>query len=191
MSEAAEAPKKKGKLPMIVVMLVVLLAGGFFGMKMKGGGEKKEPEIKLGEIHELEPFLVNLSNPSDYVHTKISLQTKEGFDKKGFEKNLAAVRDAIIAVVGSKRMSQVNTEVGRALLKREIAAKVNAALLMLDPKKEEEKDKDDKKSQKDDKKESKESNEVEEPSEPEHPDWDSDTGPVLKVYFTEFTTQQG
>lgn len=175
--EVTEAPKKKGKLPVIIIMLVVLLGGGFFGLKMKGGGEKKKPEIKLGEMHEIEEFLVNLSNPTDYLHLKLSLQTAEGFKKEEIEKNMAALRDAVLAVLASKRITEVNTEDGKVLLKRELAERLNQVLKMLDK--------------------SKTSKKPEAPAKVEkgkklvHPEWDSDTGPVLKIYFTDFTTQQG
>ncbi len=178
--EVTEAPKKKGKLPVIIIMLVVLLGGGFFGMKMKGGGDKKKPEIKLGEMHEIEEFLVNLSNPTDYLHLKLSLQTAEGFKKEEIEHNMAALRDAVLGVLASKRITEVNTEDGKIILKRELAARLNQVLEMLDKSKSSKKEEESEKEEKQEK-----------PKKLVHPEWDSDTGPVLKIYFTDFTTQQG
>lgn len=90
---------------------------------------------------------------------------------------MPAVRDAILTTLSGKGLNEVSSEKAKIKLKREIAAAVNKVLLELNASAEE-KHKKKKKGESD-----------EPPEEPEYPDWDSDTGPVLKVYFTKFATQ--
>lgn len=171
------APKKKGKLPLILALVVLLGGGGFF-MKMKGGPPVKE-EITLGTIEPLEEFLVDLNNRQVYLRVEIALHLKKGFEKKSFDENLMPIRDAIILRLRSKNPSELSSTGGLVRLKHQIAADINRSLEKLVHKDEKAKDSKDKDAKdKDDK-----------PKEREHPDWDSDEGPVLKVYFKSFATQ--
>lgn len=199
MAEAAKeaAPKKKGKMPMILALVVMLGAGGFFGMKLGGGKEKQEPKIELGEIVPLGEFLVNLNDGRTFLKTDIAVHVAKdqhleagegggGGHGGGAAEPPAPVRDAVIAVLTSQDLSTVTSPAGKAALKKAIAKAINAAVPHHD---EESKDKkgDTKKGAKatkghDDHGEGKE--EVVDET------WDSQSGPVLKVYFTSFATQQ-
>jgi len=187
--QASEAPaKKKGKLPMVLILAVVLGAGGFFGMKMRGGGEKKkEPEIKLGATAEIkEEFLSNMAERSSYVRTKISLQLKEGFEAKKIEEEMPAIQDAINMKLQSTSVKEVATLEGMRRLKRDLAASINKILNEHSDEKKDESS--DEKDDKDKKKKKKEKEKDDEPEEiPEG--WDSAKGPVLKVLFVSFATQ--
>ena len=183
MSEAAEPQKKKkSKLPMIIMLVVVLLGGGFFATK--GKGEKAEPEVKLGAIEPLGEFLVNLSDGRTYLRAEISVHVadtkKIGAGPKHDDYTVA--RDAVIAVLKSKSLKQVSTEKGIAELKKEIAKAINKSI----PDDDEKGKKKRKKKKKDEDEEEEEESEEEES---EHDDWDSETGPALKIYFTNFATQ--
>ena len=201
MSEEAETPietadeppkKKKSKLPIILVLVLVLGGGGFFAMKMRGGGKAK-PEIKLSKEKpaELKEFLVNLRDQGVYCRTEIAFGLAEGAKPTVIDDHEAAVRDAINLRITSKKLSDVNTVEGLMQLKRDIATDVNK--ILAEPTEEQKPDDanadgtDDatppKKDAKDPKAES------DKPTAPVHPDWDSDTGPVLKVYFNSFATQ--
>ena len=171
------APKKKGKLPVLIALVAVLGAGGFFAMKMKGGGAKHKAE--LGEIVKLDEILVNLKEPNTYARTDISLQLQKGFEKKKLEDKVDAVRDAIILRLSSKSLREVNTLEGKLELKREIAGSINAMISGDAHGASESKGQDQEKGV----------SEKKEPKKPTNPDWDSDTGPVLKVYFANFATQ--
>jgi flagellar FliL protein len=176
-----EAKKKKGKLPVILLLIVVLGAGGFFGMRMKGGPPPKKPEIKLGEIVSIDEFLLNLRDGKTYLRTQIAFHVKEGFKKEELDRALPAVRDTIIAVLTSKSIGEVSTVKGKEQLKTQIAESVNSVLEELAPeaapstKVKEVTVDNEGKSQKS--------------SAPKNLAWQSDTGPVLKVYFTSFATQ--
>ncbi|MEJ5171648.1 MAG: flagellar basal body-associated FliL family protein [Fimbriimonadales bacterium] len=179
-AEAAAGKKGGGKLPILIVLALVLGAGGFFAMKMKGGGEAKaEPEVKLGKIEELDEFLVNLSGGTSYLRARIALHLAEGTKEEEVKGSIPAIRDAIILTLTNKTLREVETLDGKRKLKREIAAKVNGLLHGLSH---------EKPGDKDEEKKSKKDAEASD-GEPKHPDWDSDEGPVLKVYLTDFATQ--
>lgn len=183
MSEAApkEEGKKKGKLPVLIVVAIMLFGGGFFGMKMRGG-EKKEPEIKLGKIVEFEEKLYNLNDMQTWLRVTVAVHLKEGYDEKKFAENIAPIEDAMNMVVRGKSPSQVQTVAGLHALKKELVTKINDALASLEPKEEKEPEKSDE--------------EVGSEKKPEKPaekkpdnDWESQTGPVLKLYFRAFAVQ--
>jgi flagellar FliL protein len=201
--QAEVKPKKKGKLPVLIALVLVLGAGGYFGFKMRTGAAKAAPKIALGEIVPLTEFLVNLQDGDVYLRTEIALHLRTGFAKEGLDKNLPAVRDAILLLLSSKSLNQIGTTQGKEQLKKDIATAVNKLLEPGEPPS----------------KESGESGPHPAPEQaqpnpgkqppsgparptagkpasassakaaPEHPEWQSQTGPVLKVYFTSFATQ--
>lgn len=188
MSEAApkEEGKKKGKLPVLIIVAVMLFGGGFFGMKMRGG-EKKEPEIKLGKIVEFEEKLYNLSDMQTYLRMTVALHLKDGYDEKKFSEVIAPVEDAMNLVVRAKSPSQVQTIAGLQNLKVELAEKINEVLASLESEKPNHKNPDEDE-------EAEEADEAETEKKPKAPkkpknDWQSQTGPVLKVYFRSFAVQ--
>lgn len=186
MSEAKKteeaAPKKKSKLPMIIALVAILGGGGFF---MKSKGAKKEvPAIELGVIEPMpEEFLVNLGTSQNYLRAGVSLHMAKTFKKEELDHNLDAVKDAIGSLLASKPPSAVRTLSGKRKLKIEIARAVNE---ILEAASHEEPDPKDKGKEKKDKKKK---DAEEEKDSIEHEDWDSQEGPVLKVYFTSFATQ--
>ncbi|MCE5312802.1 MAG: hypothetical protein LLF86_06595, partial [Nitrospiraceae bacterium] len=78
--EAESAPKKgKGMMLIIIIVVGVLVLGGgaFFAIKMLGGGAEKKAETKKDEAPAmlvLEPFVVNLNDPSGTRFLKVSIQ---------------------------------------------------------------------------------------------------------------------
>jgi flagellar FliL protein len=169
-------PKKKGgKLPVLLMLLLLLGGGGYFGMKFMSKGKPAKVEIKLGETVPLSEFLVNLRGNSSYARVEISVHLREGYGKDKFEKNIAAVRDRVILILCQKSLAEVGSMDGKVKLKGEIATALNEVISALDPEAV--------------------------PKEAAQPapqgkdkggapsDWDSQTGPVLKVYFTGFATQ--
>jgi flagellar FliL protein len=199
--DAGEGKKKGGKMPVIIAAVVVIGGGGFFMMKKDSGGPKKEPEVKLA--HAAEPageFLVNLGDGVTYLSTKISVQCAEGKsvssgggEHGGSASVSPAVQDAIIEVLTSKRLDEITSVSGKTRLKYELAYAMNEAYKASTH--EEEEKKADKKEDKEDKEGKEEKHApaahgLAKDFHPEHEDWDADEGPVLKVYFTSFTTQR-
>ena len=163
--EELEQPKKGGgkKLFVLLLLVMVLGGGGFFAMKMKLS-KGRAAKVELGEIVPLPEILVNLRDPNTYARTEISLHFQKGFEKKHFDERVDAVRDAVILKLSSKSLKEVRTVEGKMALKRDIAQAVNHVL--------------------DDSKKPTASAESS-----DHKDWDSESGPVLKIYFANFATQ--
>jgi flagellar FliL protein len=178
MSEEAKEPVKKkgGKLPIIIALVAVLGGGGFFMTKGKPA-KKEKPAIELGEVQTMPEFLVNLKDSNTYLRAEVALQMKKGIEKEKFDKMLPSVRDAIITTLTSKSIDELRAPDGKDKLKKEIAKAVNEAC---DDSEEKEESAD--KSDSSDSKKKKKLIEI-------HTDWDSQTGPVLKVFFTNFATQ--
>jgi flagellar basal body-associated protein FliL len=191
MAEAAEGKKKGGKLPMIIALVAVLGAGGFFMTKGKEG-PKEEPQIELGKIVPLGEFLVNLSDGNAFLRTEISVHVAKdmhlddghgGDGHNGKAEPPAPVRDAVIEVLSSRTRRQVSTPEGRAKLRKDLAAAINRAV----PHHGDEEGTG--KSKKKGKKKTKKDDHADE-EEVVDETWDNQHGPVLKVYFTNFATQE-
>lgn len=199
MSEAKDSGAKKGgKMPVILAAVIVIAGGGFFMMKKDSGGEKKEPEIKLAHAaEEAGEYLVNLSDGVTYLSTKISVQCADGHsivsggDGHGGGGSVSpAVQDAIISVLTSKQLGDVSTTAGKLRLKRELAYAMNEAFNATHHEEGDSSHGKKKKKKDEDEEEHGDSHGLPKDFEPENPDWDADEGPVLKVYFTSFTTQR-
>lgn len=188
MSEAAptEEKKKKGKGPVLIVVISILFAGGFFGMKMKGGGQKAKPAVELGKTVDMDEMLVNLSNVETYLRTTIALHLRKDFEEVKLKDSMAAVQDAVLFVLKSKSPNDLRSANALPKLKVEIADRVNEVLKSVAPAEH----------GGEDAAETVESAEKPDPKakpaakkKREHPDWESDEGPVLKVYFKAFAIQ--
>jgi flagellar FliL protein len=180
--QAAGAAKKKSKLPLVLIVALVLAGGGFFAMKSRGQTTKK-PKVKLGKIAEIkDEFLVPLMGEGNYLRANISFHLASTADEHEVEESMAAIRDAINMRLKSKWLKELKSIDDIKKLKRELAADVN--LVLGDHESDhEEPDKDAKETAKDG------ADKASGDTPPKHPEWDSDTGPVLKVYFTTFATQ--
>lgn len=165
--EVAAAPKKsKKKLFIIVGALVVLGAGAGVPLFLMGGdkpaGEEAAhvehaPEL---EVVPLEVFIVNLSQHTAFIKTKLLLEYDHEIVHKHEEElakaghPLAAeggehggdsgltgylkvrepmLRDAIIRVLSSKRPEEVLTVDGKERLKEELIETINEAIALDEP----------------------------------------------------------
>lgn len=184
MSEAAapEAPKKKGKLPIVLALALVLGGGGFFMMKGKGKKEPPKTSLVLAEKEvELDEFLTNTSNPANYVKAKLSVKTTKEYTEEKLKANMGDVRDAVLTVFNATPTGDFTDSTKRPALKKKLAEAMNTAL---EGPLEDKKDGDDK-----DDKPKRKGKSTEKPTEAASDDWDSKTGPVLQVRFESLATQ--
>lgn len=204
---AKKGKKKGGKLPIILVVAVVLMGGGYF-MMGKGKGEEKpeKPPVELGAIEDLGgEFLVNLGDKRTFLKCKISVHVaKEGHVSDpaaddggghgGGDHTYAMARSAVIELLSSKTIEDITAPDGIKFLKREMAAAINHAV---HHEEEEESTEEDSKSKKKKKEEDSHGDDGhgDGHAEIDHEwldelGWDSEEGPVLKVYFTDFAYQK-
>lgn len=135
--EEEQAPKKKGKnFILIIIIAVAVIAGGAgaFFFFTKSGSEKaqKKGETKAeeGVTFALEPFIVNLSDPSGTRFLKVSLQL-ELAGPTVVEKAKAKtpqIRDAIITLLTAKTSDALISPEGKLQLKDEINIRINQIL---------------------------------------------------------------
>jgi len=157
--EGAEGkPKKKVMLLAIVGVLVLVIAGGGFfaytkllghkpaateagaeggaragGEAEAGGGgekEKKGAEEKEGEMFELEPFVVNLSDPKAkrFLKVKVTLELESPEAKAKAEKQIPKMRDMVIMMLTSLSFEEVMTPEGKIRIRDELLERFNLIL---------------------------------------------------------------
>lgn len=154
------------KLPIILIVISIIMAGGFFGARVRTDSINRKPvALARGETAtvELDEKLINLADKRTYMRATLAIHLREGFDPKVAEDEMAALDDAVIRVLGDKLPDEVTGSKNLRAVKKELAKAMNAILA---PKQ---------KAQVTDGK--------------EHPDWDSEYGPVLKVYFRALAIQ--
>lgn len=192
MSDAkAEAPKKKGKMPLILGLVLVLGGGGFF---MTKGKKKEVPEAKLAPhasiVEMKEEFLVNMKGGETYLRCKIALHPEALAKKPEIEGAGAAISDAIYSRLRATTLESVQTDEGLHLLRRQLVSDINWVIESMSAHEAEEpKSKKKKKDEEDLETGPPTLKELPDPEELENPKWDSDEGPILKLYFTSFATQ--
>jgi flagellar FliL protein len=134
--EGQEPKKKKGKnLILIIIIAVAVLAGGagafFFFTKSSNKAQKaEETKAAEGVTFALEPFVVNLSDPTGTRFLKVSLQL-ELAGPAVMEKAKAKtpqIRDAIITLLTSKTSDALISPEGKLQLKDEINIRINQVL---------------------------------------------------------------
>ncbi|MBX3097166.1 MAG: flagellar basal body-associated FliL family protein [Fimbriimonadaceae bacterium] len=206
MSEPAAEKKKGGKLPIIIGLVVVLAAGGYFGLN-KGGKKdvKKEPEApKLAAIMDLGEFTVNLKGGSNFLRAKIAVHTDATIDAAhGAESYAAPLQDVIITVLSDYTMEQVLSPSGKNELRRRLAYEMNHRMHLVHPHEGEEEATEEETKEGDKEGEGKDTKADEHGDshggghgsgkpwleEPKFPELDSDKGPILKIYLTDFAMQ--
>ncbi|HXH60722.1 MAG TPA: flagellar basal body-associated FliL family protein [Fimbriimonadaceae bacterium] len=169
---------KKGVIPVLFVLLAVLAGGGYFGLKMTKGTAKVEKQaIKLGDsqhIINLGEFLVNTAGGKTYLKATVFLHLAKGAELVGggghegapSPATLAPYTDAVRAALANQTDADLSNSAGVKALKVKIAKAVNDVYHEL--------------------------HKDEEPNDhrpmPVGGDasWDSQEGPVLIVYLTQY-----
>jgi flagellar protein FliL len=129
----------KKKIIILIVGLLALAIAGVAFMKVKSsGGKGAKPEKVAVETTEmgLGEFVVTLADSSQirYVKTDIVLEvagplpTGEGGGHGGEAKAPAPIRDAVIDVLSSRTLAQLNQPHGRDELKKLLIKSINARL---------------------------------------------------------------
>lgn len=143
--EVEEAPSPKGKKSFMlwivigVVALGVLGGGGFFAWKTflktpETKGKAAETKQGLGELighaYPLEPFLINLAGNSGnrYLKVAMTLDLNAAEPSKEVAKRLPQIRDALLFLLTSKTLEDVQSSQGKVTLQAEATSRINAFL---------------------------------------------------------------
>jgi flagellar FliL protein len=143
----------------LLVAVLVLGAAGFFGWKFflageeapapapaeapapdqkaageapapEAGGGKEAPQVPA-EVMELEPFIVNLADPSGkrYLKLQLAVDAKNEELKKEIQARMPQIRDSILLLLTSKSYSDIAPVAGKIRLRNEILKIINRSLL--------------------------------------------------------------
>lgn len=149
-----EAPAdSNGGVPWMLIIGAVVLslaagAGGAFFLlngDPKQGGEEEitaaaaaaAAELREAEgegfkqrLYSLDPFVVNVSGDgySRYLKVKVELEANTPELKIELDARISQVRDAVIVLLSSKKLSDITDFEGKALLKQDIFERVNDIL---------------------------------------------------------------
>lgn len=146
-NEENEAPKSGGSMTVILAAVVALLVGaaGTFAVTRMTAPEPapdevEDVELADGEVPpeapledrmvELEPFVVNLggAGPPRYLKARLSLELEGSEEVAKAEEHLPKIRDAIIVLLSSRRLADMQEFEGKVLIKEDILDRVNGVL---------------------------------------------------------------
>jgi flagellar basal body-associated protein FliL len=157
--------ERKSILPIVLIVVSIVMAGGFFGMKIRNDTISRQPiALATGEksVIEMDEKLVNLADKHTYMRVTLALHLRQGYDSDLISGNMAAIDDSVIRVLGDKLPDEVTGSKNLHMVKKELAFAINKVLAP------------------------KQSLQI---SNGVHPDWDSENGPVLKIYFRALAIQ--
>ncbi len=130
----------------IVLLLLLLIIGGLVAYFLLSGNDNPEDQpqepkkiekkhkvkemTEIGPIYPLDQFIVNLvsNGASRYLKCKIDLELDSPELQQEVDKKLPAIRDAIIQILSSKTVEEIQTAKGKEKLKEEIKRKLNEML---------------------------------------------------------------
>jgi flagellar FliL protein len=124
------------------IVLSVLLATGLsyfmmmrFGGLSPAGGEKSQEEEetkkevkKLGPTHNLEQFLVNLSESNSYVKINIAVEVNNQEVISEIQTRSPQIRDVVISILRAKKMETIQNNPQAKDLREEIRTAINQYL---------------------------------------------------------------
>lgn len=144
--------KKKLPLKLIIIVAVVLLAGGgagaYFMMGDKGeetvaaneAGEASEDEAAeddeseaVGEAHYFSldpPFIVNFTGKSRARFLQVSIEglTRDATVKEQITKHFPQVRNNLVLLLSGKTYEELNTQEGKAALRKQVLKEIQKVL---------------------------------------------------------------
>lgn len=156
--EGEEAEGGKKKIPLWIIILVasqvVLVAGVIIAFKMISSSpeptetqaetdvmeaEQKvdpskvtDPSTLVGPQFPLDPFLVNLIDDGRgprYLKVEVKFELEADNVQAEIESRLSQIRDELLTLLSSKRVSDIETIDGKRILKDEIFTRVNRILV--------------------------------------------------------------
>ncbi|MFZ0132718.1 MAG: flagellar basal body-associated FliL family protein [Desulfobacterales bacterium] len=134
------------KVLIIIAIVTVLVLGmmgtGFFFMwnKMNAAnahtavpGETQPPSeepVKIGPIHELETFIVNLADEGGgrYLRVTMNLELKDKDTVALVQERLSLIRNGVLMLLPSKKYLDIATIEGKTALRAELVEKMNGFL---------------------------------------------------------------
>jgi flagellar protein FliL len=135
------------KVLIIVALVFVLLLGlmgtGFFFMwnkmntanahpadSVETGALSEEEPVKIGPIHPLDTFIVNLADEGGarYLRVTMNLELKDKDAVALVQERLPLVRNGVLMLLPAKKYADISSVEGKDALREELVAKLNSFL---------------------------------------------------------------
>lgn len=128
----------------VAVFIVGAVGAGFFMMWNKVNSiqmlaapaesseqEESDSEPKIGPIHPLDTFIVNLADEGGnrYLRTTLKLELADDRSVDFVQKRLPLIRDSILMTLPTKRYEDINTVEGKMMLRDELIRKLNVIMV--------------------------------------------------------------
>ena len=139
--EKQKKTKKGGKKFLLLIIIGVVLlvgvgGGAYFFLFAKSTPPPEEqqpqkpPEPEVGPFLQLDPFIVNLADPTGhrYLRAKITLEFRDDEAYQKANERVPQINDAIIMVLSSKTVEEVLSPEGKMELRIELIRKLNELL---------------------------------------------------------------
>ena len=126
-----------------VVLILLLVGAGFYliwtkvsALDQAGADTAQEEtaaaeeEKKMGPVYTLDTFIVNLADKGGkrYLRTSMELELKDEEVNEKIETRLPQVKDAILMILPTKTMANVNNTAGKNALREELMSSLNGFL---------------------------------------------------------------
>jgi flagellar FliL protein len=130
-------------LVVVFVLLLGMMGTGFFFMWNKlnavnaqqtepdqGEGTAQAEPLKIGPLHPLDTFIVNLADEGGnrYLRTTLNLEMKDEESGKIVQERLPVIRNTILMLLPTKTYDDIATVEGKTALRDEILARLNTFL---------------------------------------------------------------
>lgn len=143
LGEKAGSETKKLMLIVIIISAVFLgiMGAGFYVLwhkasshdpqieqkQEKDAEEEKDDSDIIKPVHSLDTFIVNLADRGGtrYLRATMDMELSDEKTKAEIEKRLPQIRDAILTIIPSKSIKDINTIEGKTALRDEIMKKIN------------------------------------------------------------------
>jgi flagellar FliL protein len=134
--QAQEKGQKKShmKLFIIIGVAIAVAVGASVGIMMFMGGKKegehkeaKKAHSEATAVHPLDPFIVNIYDGQElrYLKLKVEIEVAGEEAKNEIAQRQAQIRDAILVILTTKTLQDVQYLQGKTQLKQEIMAAIS------------------------------------------------------------------
>ena len=92
---------------------------------------EEDPAPKIGPIHDLATFIVNLADEGGirYLRTTMKLELADDQSASFVQERLPMIRDSILMTLPTKKYEDISTAEGKTALRDELIAKLNVIMV--------------------------------------------------------------
>lgn len=132
--DGEEAPKKKSKIAFFAILgiALLLLGGGGLYAYLTFLAPMEGPEVReeIGEFFAMEPFVVNLADPTGkrYLKIQIQIELENPQAVANAERAVPKLRDNVIMMMTALSFEEVMTPEGKIRIRDELLERFNVVM---------------------------------------------------------------